>query len=301
MKQYLEKQNDLGGILLNDDILIIVFDVQHGNAIYMKSPLNKHMFFDIGSGTQKDAALSVSPLLLVRNNFEIDKIDYLLISHPHADHISDIPNLLSASLGPKVLSRPKNISDDFIKESNRASDSQLIDEYLNLDKNYSHPVTPDIDPTLPLNNGGVTIKRFCANLKDDNNINNYSILTLIEYGNDKVILPGDMESNGWTALLQESDFKEAIKGTTILVASHHGRESGYCPELFDIINPEITIISDGKYCDTSATELYINHTSGFGIRKPNSEDQKQRKVLSTRKDGNIYISITDTNKIILVD
>jgi beta-lactamase superfamily II metal-dependent hydrolase len=49
-----------------------------------------------------------------------------------------------------------------------------------------------------------------------------------------ILFPGDLEAAGWKALLQAlPEFRTAVKDTKVLVASHHGRESNICADLFD--------------------------------------------------------------------
>ena len=52
--------------------------------------------------------------------------------------------------------------------------------------------------------------------------------------------------------MERKDFKDAVSNAYILLAPHHGRESGYNSDFVSLVNPSLTIISDGKYCDTSA-------------------------------------------------
>ena len=84
---------------------------------------------------------------------------------------------------------------------------------------------------------------------------------------------------------------DAIKGTDIYIASHHGRQSGYYSDLFKHFKPYLFIISEGKFCDTSATDRYIQHVKGWTVykRSENKVTGFDRKCLTTRKDGTIVI------------
>ena len=67
------------------------------------------------------------------------------------------------------------------------------------------------------------------------------------------------------------------------VASHHGRESGYCKEVFDYCNPNAVIFSDGPIVhDTQKmADTYGQHAKGIQF------NGHCRRVLSTRKDGTL--------------
>ena len=94
--------------------------------------------------------------------------------------------------------------------------------------------------------GERSIATFSPLRSPKTNLNNHSIVTVIEYQGVKILSPGDNEPPSWEELLADVAFREAIRNTHVLVAPHHGRESGFHPGLFDHISPLLTIISDGK-------------------------------------------------------
>lgn len=272
-------------------LIMVVWDVQHGNAIYMRTPNGTNIMFDIGTGSYAEGK-EFSPLKYLKSKLGTDfTLDYLVISHPHADHISDIKNMFEENLKPRVLSRPKGIDEGFIRSSNKSEDSDLIKLYLELDKTYTAPVPEHINPHYPQNNGGVEIQIFFQQERGLSNLNNHSLVAVVSYRGQKILLPGDLEEPGWKALLEREDFREAIEGTTIYVASHHGREAGYCSDIFQLFKPDVVLVSDGRFSDTSVTDRYYNHAKGAEViyRKTNEKDI--RYVVTTRSDGSIYIEI----------
>ena len=111
--------------------------------------------------------------------------------------------------------------------------------------------------------------------------NNLSYVTFLHGPSFNLVVPADLERAGWLKLLELDDFKAHLRRTRIFVASHHGRESGYCKEVFDHCSPEVIVFSDSniKYSTQEMTNTYARHASGttFG--------GSPRKVLSTRNDG----------------
>lgn len=107
----------------------------------------------------------------------------------------------------------------------------------------------------------------------------------------KITLPGDNEAESWRELLNRNDFVEAIRGTTVFLASHHGRDSGYCGELFDVFRPYITLVSDGPETETSATSNYSNVSRGWAVRHRSGTRNDERKVVTTRNDGPVVVEI----------
>ena len=284
---------------MNTMLEFVVWDVQHGNAIYMKTPNGKHVMFDIGTGSYANGA-EFSPLHHLKHNWKVNCLHYLVISHPHADHISDIRNMFHLNLKPLLLYRPRNIDPDLISTSNQATYSDLVELYLELDRGYVQSVSADLDPSNPANYGEVRMRWFYQCEHGTRNLNNYSIIAVLEYGGEKIIIPGDIETVGWKVLLEQRDFQDAIKGTTVFVASHHGREVGFHSDVFKYFKPDIVIVSDGKYSDNSVTNGYGNHAQGFMVKSRNTGALNWRYVLTTRNDAAICVTVSDSGKQITI-
>jgi beta-lactamase superfamily II metal-dependent hydrolase len=265
----------------------VFWDVQHGHATYIKTPNEKHIVIDLGIGSYKPSNSSFSPLLHLKDKWGIKQLDCVIITHPHRDHIDDIFNF--DKLAPRVLLRPKHLSEEEIRAGNRETD-RIIDKYLEINKIYTNPVVPGDDPFLQQNNGGVQIQCFTPSSCGTSNLNNHSIVTVLSYAQSKMIIPGDNEPVSWDELLKRTDFLTAIKDTDILLAPHHGRDSGFSSALFAHINPRLTIISDGPFCDTSATSRYALQTRGWTVYKSNGSTET-RKCVTTRNDGVIDVQL----------
>lgn len=121
---------------------------------------------------------------------------------------------------------------------------------------------------------------------------NHSLVVLVSYLGVKLLIPGDNEPTSWKKLLEQNDFRKAISGTNIFLAPHHGRESGCCTELFQAFSPkpDLVVVSDGRFCDTSATDRYSKLATGWGVYNKKGE-RKDRYCLTTRSDGVISVEV----------
>ena len=268
----------------------ITWDVEHGSAAYIKTPNGKHIAIDLGARRATDSGFS--PLVHLRKNWGVQELDLVVITHPHLDHIEDISNF--RSFKPKVLMRPNHLTDNDIWGNNQKASPEtrwLIQEYININRDYNRPTSPVTRPSSPANFGGVSLKFFVPKHAPRENINNHSVVTVMSYGGVKFLMPGDNEPPSWSELLKDRKFVEAIGGTHVLVAPHHGRESGFHGPLFRVIRPLSTIISDGNFVDTSATSLYSERTEGWQVNRRNGRSDF-RKCVTTRKDGPIDITVT---------
>jgi len=251
----------------------------------VRTPNGQQIAIDLGADE------GFSPLLHLKYGMGINQLDKVIITHPHLDHIEDI--LHFDLLCPRVLMRPRQLTAADISNGHGTVGSnaaQIYQKYLEIDARYCGPVHTVNDPALPTNNGGVSILSFLPNQSPKTNLNNHSIVTVIEYEGVKILSPGDNEPPSWEELLKYGAFQKAIENTHVLVAPHHGRVSGFHRPLFDHISPVLTVISDGRYVDTSATGRYSARTRGWNVQK-RSGGTEDRKCVTTRNDGAIDITI----------
>jgi hypothetical protein len=68
------------------------------------------------------------------------------------------------------------------------------------------------------------------------------------------------------------------------VASHHGRENGYLPDVFEYCHPALAILSDEPIRYETQSTDYGRHASGISCNGENC-----RQLLTTRRDGMILI------------
>lgn len=126
---------------------------------------------------------------------------------------------------------------------------------------------------------------FCNNYPTFQDTNNLSLVFFVHYDGMGIIFPGDLERAGWKELLNNPEFRDHLNRVNIFVASHHGRESGYCEEVFNYCWPEIVIISDKEIVHETQKQQYARHASGV----PWDGGSEKRYVLTTRADGMITI------------
>lgn len=272
-------------------LTMVFWDVQHGHALYVGTD-TCNMVFDLGTGSYGYSGKEFSPLLHLKNKYKINQLDAVVITHPHSDHLYDITNF--DTLYPKVLRRPKHLTEDEIRKGNTATDKQYVDKYLEIDNRYNLPVKENDNPFSETNNGGVQFQFFTPNKSAHSNLNNHSIVTVISHASSKAIIPGDNENPSWNELLENKAFKTAIKDADILLAPHHGREAGYSDALFEHISPYLTIVSDGAETDTSATDRYSKKSRGWKVHKRDGTTE-ERKCLTTRNDGVIIVKFGINN------
>lgn len=268
---------------------IVFWDVQHGHSTYLSTPNGRHIVVDLGIGAYSGKA-DFSPLVHLKNKYSVTQLDYVIITHPHVDHIDDIFNF--SLLSPKVLCRPKHLDRKPILSSARAEEKKILEKYFEISDSYNETIpndSPD-NPSNPSNWGGLAITVFHPTKCSESNLNNHSKVALFEYAGIKVLIPGDNEPPSWNELKEQPGFLSSTKDIDVLLAPHHGRDSGFDNETVTNFNPRLTVVSDGRFCDTSATSRYSAKTRGWKVHRRNGSDD-ERKCVTTRSDGVIVVKI----------
>lgn len=207
----------------------------------------------------------------------IQRIDRFFVTNYDEDHVSDLPNLIQ-NLHISVLHHNSSISPNQLRWLKHQSGpiSPAMESMMGL-MNSTSGGPPLFPPAFP----GVVFKLFFNFYETDfMDTNNISLVTFLELGSDKFIIPGDLEKPGWRKLLEDPSFRYELAGVTVFIASHHGRENGHCPEVFDVFRPNVVVFSDGpiKYATQEMASAYNDHARGVIFKG------EIRRVLSTRKD-----------------
>ena len=277
--------------MANGKLEIRLWDVGQGIAIWINTPNGQNHWIDAGKNDEFD------PATHVRNKYGIETLDLLVISHPDTDHYNGLHNLRTSFPMIDALLRNKQ----FI--SNRYCDlfpnGDLIkckQALRDMHCRYNNNVPYDKSPCNPANNGGLDMLLVNAPYTSDISVNNSSIVTFYKYNHFVFIAPGDIESDGWNALYEQHGtqidnfLKDAYR--KVLVAPHHGRESGYTQEMIDVIKPSLILISD-QYGKEPTYSKFYNVASGLYL------NGYLTRYISTKTSGRIRIIIdSDGNESI---
>jgi len=267
---------------------VVFWDVQHGHSTYIKTPNNRHIVIDLGIGDYSGRNSAFSPLRYLKANYGVNQLDYVVITHPHLDHIDDILNF--DFLSPKVLLLPRLLTNAEVMEGVIDSARPKFEKYCEIKDRYNESVVKGSlnDTKVPENWGGLSIQTFTPIGCSHDNFNNFSIVTVIEFAFITIVIPGDNQKDSFEKLMLMDDFKLAVKDADILLAPHHGRESGYLGAFVDLVNPRLTVVSDGRFCDTSANARYSAKSRGWTVFQSNGTSQ-DRYCLTTNTDGEIFV------------
>lgn len=276
----------------DQELQVIFWDVQHGRSTFIKTPNKKAVFIDLGIGSYEEKKKSYSPVKHCMSKNKLHTIDKVIITHPHLDHIDDILSL--DEYGVDQMYYPTGIdTSQLIRNAEDSNgDIAVVQERVKKFKKYRKY-------TRHYNGLNRRVTRFIVDgvkfslyraLDQGNNLNNWSIVTVVEYLDWKFVIPGDNESPSFRTLFDIPRFEDSISDAEILLAPHHGRKNGFDPDFLCCVNPDLIIISDSHYHNTSVPDEYREYADGYDCWNRNTEKYNWRKVLSTHGDNMIVIN-----------
>jgi beta-lactamase superfamily II metal-dependent hydrolase len=248
---------------------------------------NRLAMIDVGCG------LTWRPSQFIKQRLGRNKVDYLFITNADQDHMSDLDSLWSEGIEVTTVHSNRSLQSaayTAIKTSGGHTLSQSARRYASIQDTYTAPVTEPFNDWM----GGITAKSFFNPYPTFIDTNNLSLLVFIKFGSFQILFPGDIEEEGWEELLRRPDFRQELALTTVLVASHHGRENGYCTNVFNYCKPKLMVMSDKRIIhDTQdMTDIYRqrvidHHTDGAYV----STTGTRRHVMTTRSDGTMQFEV----------
>lgn len=176
----------------------------------------------IDAGDNDDEALIVNYL----NNLEIKKIDYLINTHPDADHCGGFDAVIN------------NFEIGTFFVGNGSSDSQTYTDVINSAANKG------INPSVPLEESKfeLTSNSYIQffNTTGGSDSNESSLVTLFVNGEDKFLLTGDAGAETENKILSK------MQDIDVLKIGHHGSKNSTTQSFLDKVNPEYAVILTGK-------------------------------------------------------
>ncbi|TAJ36859.1 MAG: hypothetical protein EPO55_20250 [Reyranella sp.] len=263
-----------------------IFDVEHGGCALVTADTGARMLIDCGH----NASTGFRPSTYLPR-IGVTYLDELVITNYDEDHVSDLPNLIR-SVGIGILTRNPTVSGPQLLDlKSETGAGPGITSLARMTGNYTGSVT-----SRP-NYGAMTYNafwnRYPFDFDDENNLS--FVLFLHCYGLH-MVFPGDLETAGWRALLRNPSFVRQLQQVNVFVASHHGRVSGCCEEVFREAgcSPQIVVFSDAgiQYSTQTTAGWYGSRCSGMVYSGAN------RYVFSTRQDGRILLEATATTTTI---
>ncbi len=170
-------------------------------------------------------------VLTYLRRYGVEQIDLMVNTHPHGDHLGGLPTVLGS------------IPTDEIWCSDSTYDTALYKNFTQLvaQKNLSisHP-----EPGTIFQESGLTITVLGPLNRADTytDLNDTSLVLMVEYGQRRFLFTGDMEAYAEAELLASQFHLKA----DVLKVGHHGSYSSTSQAFLDKVDPDYGIISCGR-------------------------------------------------------
>jgi competence protein ComEC len=250
---------------------LTMIDVGQGDAILIEFPFGEIMLIDAGPKTISfDAGERTVVPFLKRHG--IRRIDAAVISHAHADHFGGLSAVVREIKVARVYDSGQRSSNVWfhrliaqLEEENipliTVNAGDIIDGFTAARVYVLHPSPVFIEP---------------PDHDKHWNVNNASLVLLVQYGEIRILLMGDAEgeAEGYIAYIYD-DFLTA----EVLKTGHHGSITSSTQRFIDLVDPGKAIISVGRM-------NRFNHPSEVIIRRLN---QKGATVYRTDLQGALIV------------
>ncbi len=210
--------------LENYENTITTIDVGQGESTLIESAGD---YLLIDAGGDKDENI-VSHLY----SRDIKKIDILLITHFHQDHISAVVDVLENFEVEKIII--PNLSQENTPTTNTFQEIILEIENQNIPVDVAQKGAEYI-----IGDGRLLI--LADTLQDVSDINDTSIISLFTLNDFSYLSTGDANSYAEDMIINTFD-----GDVTMLNIAHHGSSDSTSEEFLDFISPEFAVISAGK-------------------------------------------------------
>ena len=258
-------------------LYITALDIGQGDATLIETA-EQNILIDTGDVDNRDN------LIQQLNEAGITRLEKIILSHPHADHIGGIQAAL------------ENFPVDLIIDNGIISASPLYVEYRQAPTKFSSVVSGNVIDF----GGGVKFKIFAPSkaMVDAVNSgaersypNNESIIGKLTFGDFSMLFTGDAEKKLEESLFDAYGFQ--LK-STVLKAPHHGSKTSSTSDFVAVVNPTYVIISAGK-----ANKFGHPHKKPLATYRENFV--LPENIFCTRFNGVIRIETDGKNHVVTVE
>jgi competence protein ComEC len=205
-------------------LTVSVIDVGQGDSILIQSPNGKNILIDAGDSS---ANQPVAAYLQTRG---VSRIDLLVATHPHSDHIGGMETIIqnftiTSVYMPKVAASTKTYADLLAAIQNKGLQINTA----------KAGVSVNLDSDL-------NVQILAPNSTYYDDLNNYSVLIKITYGKNSFLFTGDASDSSEKEMIASgADLK-----ADVLKVGHHGSTSACSEAFLNAVKPTYAVISVGS-------------------------------------------------------
>ncbi len=242
------------------DLKVHFIDVGQGDSTFIEFPNGETMLIDAGEWTEAEKVIDYI------NKCGANKIDYLIVTHPHSDHIGGLSYVINEFETGKMY-MPKV-----------SHQTKTFENLLDAIEENDLPVFSAKEGVVICENEQLKIQIIAPVSDGYESLNDYSAVIRLDYGETSFLFMGDAEQ------ISENEI-EADVNVDVYKVGHHGSKTSSSKEFLYRVMPEIAVISVGEDND-------YGHPSKPVLTRLN---EIGAKILRTDECGDIVIQSDGIN------
>jgi len=248
-------------VIPSDDIKVSFIDVGQAEAILIQQG-SSAMLIDAG---YKESSGELVEYIRQQG---VTKLDYVIATHPHSDHIGGLPAVI------------KNFNVEKVYMPRVMAESEELDALeTTMDRKDIKKTVPELGETFMLGEAACTVLGPVESSYEPSNgeadgLNTFSIVLKITYKDNSFLFTGDAHTGN-----EESMIKAGYDlSADVIKIGHHGADTSTSQEFLNAVNPAYAVISAGR-------------DNIWGI--------PTKAILTRLKDKNVEVFRTDMNGTVI--
>lgn len=233
--------SNLSSKMLSANLKVHFIDVGQGDSIFIELPNNQTMLIDAGESASGKKVVNYIRRL------GYSTIDFVIATHPHSDHIGGMTNVInSLNIGKFYMPNKEHTTKIF---------ENMLDALIENNVDVEMAKT-GIDI---INMSGLHARFLSPTSNHGSNLNNWSAVVKLDFGQNSFLFMGDAES--------PVEKKLSNVKADVLKVGHHGSSSSSSLTFLKKVAPKYSIISVGaKNSYGHPTEKTINNLSSIDCK-----------------------------------
>ena len=265
--------NSQQSAVTGDKIAVHYIDIGQGDSILITSG-DVNMLIDCGEKSES------AKLINYLNNCGIQRLDYVIGTHPHSDHMGGMSEIVKTfDIGEFIIPRlhssdiPNTVYYEKFLDAIAEKNVKLSYAELGRNINIGSSVGTIIAPHSP----------------DYGNLNNYSVGLFLKHGNNSFIFTGDAEKQAEKEMIDAGVMLDA----DVYKVGHHGSDTSSSPEFLEAVSPEYAVIS----CGTGNSYGHPKDITMENLSKYTDKIYRTdlQGTIIFESDGNDYVIKTERN------
>lgn len=249
-------------VLVDGALTVIMIDVGQADSFLLIQD-GKTALIDCGTRYDGDE------ILAFLNSMNITKLDYVFGTHPHDDHMGGMQEVIQGiEVGKLIVPDVEKgkVTSNWYKSLEKA--------YVNFDV-----VRPKVGDVYKLGDATMTVLGPIDTTP--NNINNYSTILMVSFGEMDILFTGDAETSLEKDLINSGVNLDA----EILKIGHHGSDTSSSDAFLDAVSPEYGLLS---------TAIGNKHDHPIGEIMDKYE-KRGIEIYRTDQSGTVTLIVTATD------